>query len=621
MALTITKIGRELSTEKLTYKVVSDDVNTTSVIMKVILDPSGLVTAHEIEHLPDFGTTDTFTFEVNSILKDYFNFEFQPLSGSETSTIENVIFGLDFSEVFDNIVQPAISSTGGVIKNITQDVFEIETFDFTDYDCGDTGNSSRKLLTSGPSPLYIANNTSTFISVLTTSYTVLVANQEWVIETYDSAGALITSRTETVTVPPKAISGGYVGAGNYDIATLRVDMDTSSGAVQTRVYIRDIASPFTVRSETKVIKLKEVCEEAITLSWFNEFGVQDTYTFDGNITRVGIYKDSTYNKSRPVNPLSTNVGELVYKSSYNYQFEIFSNRIPQETLKWLARMLRNKQAAIQTERKQGDLNGLLYNWFTIDSGNGGDGTANGGIVNQSQTGWRVPSRLNGTDADLLRSFLNPDEGGKIKTTGFEYWNSPNTGATNATGFNAVGSGRRDVLGFSNIKQTFEFMTYENTANPSYPLGSFTRYFATFNGSGLGIGVQDAKAGTSIRLMRLAVAGENDGDFIPNAYTGNDGKVYDGVVIGTQVWINRSLYETKYNDGTSIAEFRGSDADWQNLSTGAFCVYDNAPLDPPTDGKYFPIVIDDNKVTDSNKFDKQTLFSVTFRMANERKGIV
>ena len=92
MALTITQIGKQISTEKLTFQAVSDDPLTTSVRMAIIFDPLGVEEAHVLEHLPDFGTTDTFTFEVNSIMKDYFDFQFQPLEGVNTSVIENVIF-------------------------------------------------------------------------------------------------------------------------------------------------------------------------------------------------------------------------------------------------------------------------------------------------------------------------------------------------------------------------------------------------------------------------------------------------------------------------------------------------------------------------------------------------
>jgi uncharacterized protein (TIGR02145 family) len=42
---------------------------------------------------------------------------------------------------------------------------------------------------------------------------------------------------------------------------------------------------------------------------------------------------------------------------------------------------------------------------------------------------------------------NPENGYKLKETGTRYWNDPNTGATNETGFSARGGGSYDGLGY------------------------------------------------------------------------------------------------------------------------------------------------------------------------------
>lgn len=50
----------------------------------------------------------------------------------------------------------------------------------------------------------------------------------------------------------------------------------------------------------------------------------------------------------------------------------------------------------------------------------------------------------------------------MKTTGTSYWNSPNTGATNSSGFSARGGGYRNNSGtYSELKQSGVFWTSSN----------------------------------------------------------------------------------------------------------------------------------------------------------------
>ncbi len=349
MALTITATGSEISTEKYLVTATSDDVLTTSVVMEVFINSNSV--AHTLEHLPDFGTNDEFSFEVNSIVKDYFQNEFLPLTGANQTARLNALVGFRFYEVFSGVVQVTSYSSNVIIKNATQDVFEIEDFDIADYDCGDTGSSSSKLLTSQPSTLPVGDLTSVFLSCLSASYSgiapTLTPKQEWTVETYLN-GVLVTQVTEALDVPNRTIPNAP-SANKHDISNYRFDFDSSGGYDEVRIYVRDIASPFTQRSETKTFKLNDSCEKDITLSWYNELGGQDTFTFLGNINRVGKYTDSTFKKTRPVNPLSTDVGDLVYKSGYNYEYELFSDRMPENVVQWLSKILINKRAAIQSK--------------------------------------------------------------------------------------------------------------------------------------------------------------------------------------------------------------------------------------------------------------------------------
>ena len=350
MAIGIAQAGKTIATEKLVITAVTDNAPTvTTVVMEIYINSN--IIASTLEHLPDFGTTTDFSFEINSIVKDYFENDFLALTGPNQTASLKALIEVQFFEVHDGVIQPTAYNRFVVVSNITQDVFEIEYFDITDYNCGDTGSTASKLLTSSPSTLPIGDLTSVHVSCFSSSYSgttpTFTPKQEWTIETYLN-GVFVAQTTESVDVPNRSLPN-FASSAKFDTSNYRIDFDSSNGYNEVRIYIRDIAGPNTQRSETKVFKLNDACDKSLTLSWHNEFGVQDSFTFLGNINRVGKYTDSTFKRARPVNPLSTDVGDLVYKSSYNYQYDLFSDRMPENTVQWLSKMLINKRAAIQDQ--------------------------------------------------------------------------------------------------------------------------------------------------------------------------------------------------------------------------------------------------------------------------------
>lgn len=71
----------------------------------------------------------------------------------------------------------------------------------------------------------------------------------------------------------------------------------------------------------------------------------------------------------------------------------------------------------------------------------------------------------------------------------------------------------------------------------------------------------------------------------NTVTDIDGNVYQTVTIGTQVWMKENLKTTRYKDGTAIPNVTDN-MQWDNLSSGAYCIYDNNAANNTTYGKLY-----------------------------------
>ncbi len=96
--------------------------------------------------------------------------------------------------------------------------------------------------------------------------------------------------------------------------------------------------------------------------------------------------------------------------------------------------------------------GVLYNWYAVNT------------KKLCPVGWHVPSDV---EWELLVKFLGGSyiAGGKLKETGTGDWKSPNTGATNESGFSALPGGYRDYSGaFKDLGyRGYWWTSYEGTA--------------------------------------------------------------------------------------------------------------------------------------------------------------
>lgn len=194
--------------------------------------------------------------------------------------------------------------------------------------------------------------------------------------------------------------------------------------------------------------------------------------------------------------------------------------------------------------------GALYNWYAVVN-----------AANIAASGWHVPTVA---EFATLRTYIG-SAGGKLKTTGTTYWNSPNTGATDELGFHARGTGYRSSDGsYTQLKDSSYLRAPERIIGING--ASLTYSFDTFNQADLG-----NNQGFSVKLMKDSTSLTHGQT---GTYTGNDGKTYTTICIDTQEWMSEALRETKYRDNSAIPNIIDNTT-WTNDTTGARCSYNNA----------------------------------------------
>jgi len=172
--------------------------------------------------------------------------------------------------------------------------------------------------------------------------------------------------------------------------------------------------------------------------------------------------------------------------------------------------------------------GLLYNWYAVNSS-----------ANIAAVGWHVPTY---EEYVALISYLGGNDvaGGKLKEFTALYWNVPNTGATNEAHFNGRGSGyRHDDGSFLGIKEVHSEWAY------GLSVVNEGSYFSLHTTSARATAEDDNYSynlGYSARLVKDTTSLSHGQS---SYYTGNDGKTYRTICIGTQEWVADNLAETKY----------------------------------------------------------------------------
>jgi uncharacterized protein (TIGR02145 family) len=202
--------------------------------------------------------------------------------------------------------------------------------------------------------------------------------------------------------------------------------------------------------------------------------------------------------------------------------------------------------------------GNLYNWHVVKDSR-----------NIAPTGWHVP-----TDAEwtTLTTYLGGENvaGGKLKETGTNHWISPNTGATNETGFTALGGGYRDNTGtFSAIGiDSFWWSSSENS-----PYGAWCRRIDNTSPSVNRLYSNESN-GFSVRCLKDLTTQKDESDYQ------NEIKIYPNPAIN-RVYIDcTSRQKIKMQIYNMIGEcvrqrelhYGTNDIDISSLSKGIYVIH-------------------------------------------------
>ena len=217
----------------------------------------------------------------------------------------------------------------------------------------------------------------------------------------------------------------------------------------------------------------------------------------------------------------------------------------------------------------GEIYGKLYNWYAVAGIYDAASLANPALRKSlAPVGKSIPTNAEWTTLTNYLGGLSV-AGGKLKEEGLCHWYFLNIAATDEYGFTALPGGfRRNVGVFTNINATSifwslsEFDQYE----------AWVRYITNINGA-LFEGNEYKGLGQSVRCLTTPTP--------PQTLVTCCGEV----TIGTQTWDVCNANVETYSDGTPIPQVTDP-TEWANLTTGAWCYYNNDPDSEAVYGKLY-----------------------------------
>jgi uncharacterized protein (TIGR02145 family) len=364
------------------------------------------------------------------------------------------------------VIPLAPTTLTGSLTNSTQ-----VTINWTDNSTNETGFKIERKIGTGNYSQIGSNITdiTTYIDsglLLSTSYTYRVLSYNAVGNsiTYSNEFSIITSNPLTIPVlttdiiteitATSAVSGGNITYdGGSPVISRGVVWSTSSNPIislSTKtvdgVSLANFSSSLTGLLANTKYYVRAYASNAIGTAYGNELSI-------------------TTQPPAAILPSVTICNQVWMSSNLNVSQYRNGDVIPQVTdpTQW-KNMTTGAWCYYNNDSSNGAIYGKLYNWYAVNDPRG-----------LAPQGWHVSTT---NEWSTLTTCLGGDQvaGGPLKETGTSHWNSPNLGATNATGFTALpGGSRNGTNGVFDYKGIFADWWVSNTNNINSPTDHILSY--------------------------------------------------------------------------------------------------------------------------------------------------
>jgi len=278
---------------------------------------------------------------------------------------------------------------------------------------------------------------------------------------YSDVGTEVYTETFDRTTNDFGLVTFNIGEGDVVETGVFEDIDWSDGPYYVKVEV-DIDGPggtynYEETGTSELLSVPYALHSQTTEDLGDEMDYIEEFLYSGGLLKD--YDGNVYN--------TVLIGEQVWMAE-NLRVTHYADGTPiplvTDVTEWEALTMEDRAYTfLSNDPGNADPWGAFYTWSTVTDGVSSN-TNPSNVQGVCPDGWHVPSDAEWQELELylgmspadtsLTGSLGTDEGGKLKATGYDYFISPNTGATNETGFTGIAAGNRTFTlpGFDNHKK-------------------------------------------------------------------------------------------------------------------------------------------------------------------------